>query len=65
MSFVERHAAWSAAQHEAARRMLEEVTERGLQVVRFSFCDQHGILRRITSYNVCYTKLLRILARRS
>ena len=45
MSFVERHAAWSDAQHEAARRMLEEVTERGLQVVRFSFCDQHGILR--------------------
>jgi len=45
MSFVERHAAWNDAQRDAARRMLEEVTERGLQVVRFSFADQHGILR--------------------
>ena len=45
MSFVERHALWSDAQHEAARHMLAEVTERGLQVVRFSFCDQHGLLR--------------------
>ena len=45
MSFVERHGLWSAAQREAAQRMLEEVTERGLQVVRFSFADQHGMLR--------------------
>jgi len=45
MSFVERHGVWSDAQREAAHRMLAEVTERGLQVVRFSFCDQHGLLR--------------------
>ena len=45
MSFVERHALWSDAQREAAHRMLAEVTERGLQVVRFSFADQHGLLR--------------------
>ena len=45
MSFVERHGIWSDAQREAARRMLAEVTERGLQVVRFSFADQHGVLR--------------------
>jgi len=45
MSFVDRHALWNDAQREAARQLLAEVTERGLQVVRFSFCDQHGLLR--------------------
>jgi len=45
MSFVARHELWSAAQRAAAKRMLKEVQERGLKVIRFSFADQHGILR--------------------
>ena len=45
MSFVERHALWTDAQHAAARSVLEQVAARGLEVVRFSFADQHGILR--------------------
>jgi glutamine synthetase len=42
-SFVERHGLWSEEQFEAARRA-EKLIE-GLEVVRLSFPDQHGILR--------------------
>ncbi len=45
MSFVDRHGLWSDAQRRAARELLEEVDARGLDAVRFSFPDQHGILR--------------------
>lgn len=45
MSFVERHALWGEPQRAAAQRALEEIKARGIQVVRFSFPDQHGILR--------------------
>jgi glutamine synthetase len=45
LSFVERHGLWSAEQREAARRLRRIVEERGLEVVRFAFPDQHGILR--------------------
>ena len=45
MSFVERHGLWSAAQRAAAREMRKEVAARGIKAVRFSFADQHGILR--------------------
>jgi glutamine synthetase len=44
-SFVERHALWSDAQFEAAAAAEKLIDERGLEVVRFSFADQHGILR--------------------
>ena len=44
-SFVERHDLWTPAQHEAARRMLATVAERGLHSVRFVFADQHGVAR--------------------
>ncbi len=43
--FVARHGLYDEAQTEAAARMLEQVRERGLEVVRLSFADQHGILR--------------------
>ena len=45
MSFVERHGLWSAEQRAVARQMLQEVEDRGIQAIRFSFADQHGILR--------------------
>lgn len=45
MSFVERHGLWSDEQEQAAKRFEELVKAEGLEVVRFSFPDQHGILR--------------------
>jgi glutamine synthetase len=45
LSFVERHGLWSAEQKEAATRLRAIVEEQKLEVVRFSFPDQHGILR--------------------
>jgi glutamine synthetase len=45
LSFVERHGLWSSEQKEAATRLRRIVEEQKLEVVRFSFPDQHGILR--------------------
>ena len=45
MSFVRRHGLWSDEQHEAVARLRKIVEERKLEVIRFSFPDQHGILR--------------------
>ena len=45
MSFVERHGLWSAGQRAAAKQMLETVDGHGIKAIRFSFADQHGILR--------------------
>jgi glutamine synthetase len=44
-SFVERHALWSDAQFEAAVDVEQRIERAGLEVVRLSFADQHGILR--------------------
>ncbi|MBK8064154.1 MAG: glutamine synthetase [Betaproteobacteria bacterium] len=43
--FVERHGLWSGAQHAAAAQLVKELQTRDIEVVRFSFPDQHGILR--------------------
>jgi glutamine synthetase len=45
LSFVERHGLWSAEQKDAAARLRRIVEEQNLEVIRFSFPDQHGILR--------------------
>jgi glutamine synthetase len=45
LSFVRRHGLWSDGQHEAAARLRQTVEEQKLEVIRFSFPDQHGILR--------------------
>jgi glutamine synthetase len=45
LSFVERHGLWSGEQKEAASRLRAIVEEQKLEVIRFSFPDQHGILR--------------------
>ncbi|TSH91782.1 glutamine synthetase [Verticiella sediminum] len=44
-SFTERHGLWTDEQERAAREMLECMEARGIDVVRFAFPDQHGILR--------------------
>lgn len=45
MSFVDDYGLWSSAQEDAAREMARRIEADGLEVVRFSFADQHGILR--------------------
>ena len=45
LSFAERHGLWSSEQKEAASRLRRIVEEQKLEVIRFSFPDQHGILR--------------------
>jgi glutamine synthetase len=45
MTFVERHGLWSDEQQQAAKGVEELVKAEGLEVVRFAFPDQHGILR--------------------
>ena len=44
-SFVERHALWSDAQFKAAAEVDAAIETHKLEVVRFSFADQHGVLR--------------------
>ncbi|MBI4275654.1 MAG: glutamine synthetase [Rhizobiales bacterium] len=45
MSFVERHGLWSKDQFAAAAAVDEAIEAHQLEVVRFSFADQHGVLR--------------------
>jgi glutamine synthetase len=45
VSFVERHGLWSDAQTKAAAQVDRIVKKEKLEVVRFSFADQHGVLR--------------------
>ncbi|HET7384217.1 MAG TPA: glutamine synthetase family protein [Pseudolabrys sp.] len=44
-SFVERHGLWSDAQAKTAAQVERLVKKEKLEVVRFSFADQHGVLR--------------------
>ncbi len=44
-SFVDRHRLWSAEQAEAAASVLQSIKKNKLELVRFSFADQHGVLR--------------------
>ena len=44
-SFVSRHGLWSAAQEKAAAEVERAIKANKLEVVRFSFADQHGVLR--------------------
>ncbi|WP_306204518.1 glutamine synthetase family protein [Actinoplanes sp. RD1] len=42
--FIDRHDLWSEAQFAAAGQVRRVVDELGLELVRFSFADQHGVL---------------------
>jgi len=44
-SFVERHSLWSDAQAQAVAQVERAIKKEKLEVVRFSFADQHGVLR--------------------
>jgi len=44
-SFVERHGLWSDAQAKAAAQVDRIIKKEKLEVLRFSFADQHGVLR--------------------
>ncbi len=44
-SFVERHNLWNEAQSKAAAQVDRIIKREKLEVIRFSFADQHGVLR--------------------
>ncbi|MCF8476749.1 MAG: glutamine synthetase family protein [Pseudolabrys sp.] len=44
-SFVERHNLWTPVQDKAAAQIERAIKSQKLEVVRFSFADQHGVLR--------------------
>jgi len=44
-SFVGIHDLWSEEQAKVAEEVGKEITSRNLELVRFSFADQHGVLR--------------------
>lgn len=43
--FVDRHDLWTEEQYAAAAQMRRVVDELGLEMIRFAFVDQHGVLR--------------------
>jgi len=44
-TFVERHVLWSAEQARAADAVVRAIKKHKLELVRFAFADQHGVLR--------------------
>src|SRR3954464_5947268 len=44
-SFVARHGLWTAEQERMAEEVVRRIEADGLELVRFSFADQHGVLR--------------------
>jgi glutamine synthetase len=44
-TFVERHGLWSAEQARAADAVFRAIKKQKIELVRFSFADQHGVLR--------------------
>ncbi len=59
LSFVERHNLWSDEQYRLATAVEKEIEERQLELVRFSFPDQHGVLRGKTLVAAEAAKLMR------
>jgi glutamine synthetase len=45
LDFVDRHGLWSEHQARAALSMEKAISQKNLELVRFSFPDQHGVLR--------------------
>ena len=45
MPFIERHGLWTAAQRQAAAELPRRIEADGIEIVRLSFPDLHGILR--------------------
>lgn len=59
LSFVDRHDLWSDEQRKGAAAVEKEIEDRGLELVRFSFADQHGVLRGKTVIASEASKLMR------
>ena len=59
MSFVERHGLWDDEQFLSAKTVEREIEDRKLDLVRFSFVDQHGVLRGKTVVASEAAKLMR------
>ncbi|GAB2888259.1 glutamine synthetase family protein [Streptomyces mayteni] len=57
--FIDRHDLWSEAQYAAAGQMRRVIDELGIEMVRFSFVDQHGILRGKTLARAAVSAALR------
>ena len=45
LSFVDRHDLWSGEQRRAAAAVDKAIKRHKLELVRFAFVDQHGVLR--------------------
>lgn len=45
MGFIEKNGLWNTLQSRQASEIVQRIELDGIQVVRFSFPDQHGILR--------------------
>ncbi len=45
VSFVERHGLWTDAQARQAKAVTQAIKRHKLELIRFSFADQHGVLR--------------------
>ncbi|MEM7348862.1 MAG: glutamine synthetase, partial [Chloroflexota bacterium] len=45
ISFVKQHNLWTDAQWAAAESLSQRVEEEGIDLIRLSFADQHGVLR--------------------
>src|SRR5207253_2656568 len=58
-SFVERHDLWTDEQRRDAAAVEREIKRRKLEVIRFAFCDQHGVLRGKTLVASEATKAMR------
>lgn len=58
-SFVERHGLWTPAQERTARAVETAIKKHKLELIRFSFADQHGVLRGKTVVASEAVKLMR------
>ncbi|MFI5932260.1 glutamine synthetase family protein [Actinoplanes sp. NPDC051494] len=57
--FIDRHGLWDQAQYAAAGQLRRVVDELGLEMVRFSFADQHGVLHGKTLTRAALSAALR------
>jgi glutamine synthetase len=58
-SFVKRHGLWTDEQARAAKAVAQAINKHKLELVRFSFADQHGVLRGKTVVAADATALMR------
>ena len=58
-NFVERYGLWTDEQARSAEEVGKEIDSRKLELVRFSFPDQHGVLRGKTVVAEEAVKLMR------